>query len=735
MSSPENPSRSKDELRGEIAALKKERRFLEADSLALKAQTIFAEDTIWIVERAWIAFDAKDFLKSIELWRSLRRDDLANHVSHCLGEGAACHRAGRFPEADLAYLEAKNRFPPHKDILVNYAWNGEVLGDLAEMCCRWEDVKANFPKVPEAYIRLSSLAARSGHPEESERILKEGMIELPDHPQLHIDYAWNARRRGDLQEALKRWEVVKTRFPERPEGYWVTARILMDLNRVDDADLLLAPSLRLFPENQHILEINGWSATCRKAIQKADEIWAKFRELFPNETAGYLGWIGLLRSEGRLTEAEAMLAQANERFPNNKYVLTEWAQILTDRRDWEVARELWQAACTAFPQAGEVHHGLIRTLISLDRREEARHALLTAENDVKPDLIFEATNLRLSSSLFDTEALFERGQALIDRYSDKPQAYVAFAEVLRLLGSRDRAELVLRKALERFPENFDLEIQYAQTLGDHRNWSAALPLLVELKKRAPSNGHLRHLIASQLWQARQDQSLMFLSGQADSEIFFIPPDLEDGMQDAEQNDLRDLFMKFESLGITCEFGMVQRRFGAEPLNLLRWTTAEPHELTAAIENALDGVGDPENTIIEITHGEYTTRDSRYYLFAHTFIMASSEPLEEFSVQQCKRLQYLSRKFMDDLKSNKKIYVYAAEPNDTLTDEQANRLYDALHGHSPNVRLLCVRPSDDESCWGEVMKIREGLFFGYIDKVSTVDISFDRWVSLCRSLIQ
>jgi hypothetical protein len=39
--------------------------------------------------------------------------------------------------------------------------------------------------------------------------------------------------------------------------------------------------------------------------------------------------------------------------------------------------------------------------------------------------------------------------------------------------------------------------------------------------------------------------------------------------------VRGFFPGFENLGGNCEFGLVQRHFGAEPLSLLRWTATPP----------------------------------------------------------------------------------------------------------------------------------------------------------------
>ncbi len=54
-----------------------------------------------------------------------------------------------------------------------------------------------------------------------------------------------------------------------------------------------------------------------------------------------------------------------------------------------------------------------------------------------------------------------------------------------------------------------------------------------------------------------------------------------------------LLLGFDALGSDAEFGLVQRRFGAEPYGLFRWAETDARGLAAALESGLDGVGDAQ----------------------------------------------------------------------------------------------------------------------------------------------
>ena len=70
---------------------------------------------------------------------------------------------------------------------------------------------------------------------------------------------------------------------------------------------------------------------------------------------------------------------------------------------------------------------------------------------------------------------------------------------------------------------------------------------------------------------------------------------------ADVGDMREIMLEFESLGghpWGCEFGTVQRAFGAEPLGLLRWTEMPVEYIIKALKTRFFvGVGLPENTEI------------------------------------------------------------------------------------------------------------------------------------------
>jgi hypothetical protein len=105
-------------------------------------------------------------------------------------------------------------------------------------------------------------------------------------------------------------------------------------------------------------------------------------------------------------------------------------------------------------------------------------------------------------------------------------------------------------------------------------------------------------------------------------------------------------MCFESLAGRyrgCEFGLVQRHYGIEPLGLLRWSNITPDNLAVALERRFEGVGSKQQTELRIsTDGlnEYSTHDRRFGMAMHTFVTADKISWEPMYKQSLSRLTYL-----------------------------------------------------------------------------------------------
>ena len=230
-------------------------------------------------------------------------------------------------------------------------------------------------------------------------------------------------------------------------------------------------------------------------------------------------------------------------------------------------------------------------------------------------------------------------------------------------------------------------------------------------------------------------------------VSFLPAPATDGATDQappatpaadpQRMPAETLMMQFESLGENCEFGLAQRRCGAEPLGLLRFASTPLSALLAALGQRFDGLGDPDQLEIRVSENqrEYLVLDRRYGILYHPWLMVGEADPEGIRQRELMRLPLLKRKLIEDFEQGSKIFVYRGmQP---LSPTLVWRLFAALRQFGP-ATLLWVERQDAKHPAGTVEVLGDGLLKGYIDRFApgdnAHDLSLDCWIALCRAAL-
>jgi hypothetical protein len=197
-------------------------------------------------------------------------------------------------------------------------------------------------------------------------------------------------------------------------------------------------------------------------------------------------------------------------------------------------------------------------------------------------------------------------------------------------------------------------------------------------------------------------------------------------------DPAQLFMQFESAGRTCEFGMLQRHYGLEPLGLFRWAGSDYNRILLALARDFDGFGEPANTTLEVRPDEYFIHDTRYAINSHTWVKPSEVEPERMRTMVATRQHFLLRKFREDVASAEKILVRIESHPQTLG--QIRLLHQALRRYGP-AWLLHVTKAPSPALVGTVELVDDALLVGYLERLgqlpSSWDIHYESWLTVCR----
>jgi hypothetical protein len=198
--------------------------------------------------------------------------------------------------------------------------------------------------------------------------------------------------------------------------------------------------------------------------------------------------------------------------------------------------------------------------------------------------------------------------------------------------------------------------------------------------------------------------------------------------------LPDLLSQFESLGHNCEFGLLQRRFGAEPLGLLRFGGVQPAHLLAGLASAFAGIGDAAG--MEVMTGiidgreEYLVRDGRYGVELHTNQFGGDVTTEELIAKMVPYLTFLQRIFAETLTEASRICVLH---HPTIHNTARALPYlTQLQTHGPNTLLyITAHPTVPP---GTIVQEQPYLLHGYTNRLPPMhegdQVNVAAWASLC-----
>ena len=317
------------------------------------------------------------------------------------------------------------------------------------------------------------------------------------------------------------------------------------------------------------------------------------RDAMPNEAVGHALTVLALRGMRRHQEMREWLDEALQRFPGDASLLqldtpkqdSRAEPVVGDeglrpaigeaerKLDWnEVARLCDQLILSAPDDPAGYYVGAraARTLKRIGRAEEISRLGIERFADEPAMLRERAIILTRRKRLEEAADCYLRLRSLLPK---EASGYRQGAAVLAFAARYDDAELVLRQALVLWPSDLALLVQSADLAWRRQDIALACERWNKVRAIAPRNRLLLNF-EGKLALVEQLNTV-----DADTAVTPVPV-LESADADGEQNDggwndadAAVVLKQFEGLGGNCEFGLLQRKVGLEPLGLLRFA---PH---------------------------------------------------------------------------------------------------------------------------------------------------------------
>jgi len=113
-----------------------------------------------------------------------------------------------------------------------------------------------------------------------------------------------------------------------------------------------------------------------------------------------------------------------------------------------------------------------------------------------------------------------------------------------------------------------------------------------------------------------------------------------------------------SLGRNCEFGLVQRRYGHEPIGLLRWADSPLEAVIRGFATRFAHIGESLTLRPSSQGDEWLALDDATGITFHSEISAD-RPEEDVRRQEERRLPRLAEKLLEDVADRRKLLVYSS----------------------------------------------------------------------------
>lgn len=533
--------------------------------------------------------------------------------------------------------------------------------------------------------------------DEAERMLSRLLARHPDRIDVRLSYAFCAHNSGRYEDALARWQDVRARWPDHAFAWTAAAANARELGRLEEARGIIAAALVRFPDDLIAMS---------EAVRVHDRSGEPLRGL----------------------ELAAAMARVD---PCN----AEWDRQLFDRL--LAAGRLDEAADrSTLTTLTDAEAALRRARIALRRgqSDEARRLLrATTERGIESNVAEEMRRVATDLKLHHPQESLVLWRHLLHLAPEDALLRHHHIDTLVRCGEYVEAEALARAALADDAGDENLLFDLALVAYKTERWDEAVNAFESLLARRPDHDDAKHYRS----RALMDREL----ARAERANASFAAERQDvGL--CEDEDVRRLLLGFESIGQDCEFGLVQRRYGAEPLGLLRWNFTTPATLREALDAGLTGLGDPECTVMQLWDDyEYYLADRRWGFAFHTWISRHEVEPDVLFGKMCRRVAFLRDKLLSDLAAGEKVFVLKTF---SATTADVRALYASLQAHGP-VRLLWVRSramgAPDAAEALPVRNVREvepGLYAGEVTRFGNRDvglwsIDFEEWVDLCRAV--
>jgi tetratricopeptide (TPR) repeat protein len=467
-------------------AFKELSRYDDADRVLEEGRRILPHDPWVMATWGYFAQHHRDTDEALRRFAEIRRN-LPNHPVGYVTAAVTLRDQQRYQEAEATIASALARFPLDAGALFDWASIAQARGDTDEAIDRWRVVRDRFPDQGAGYVSGAALLRAAGRRDEAEALMTRALGRFPDNPHFHFDYGWAANARADWPEAVHRWAAIRTKFPNEPLPYTEGARALQMLDRFAESDALIAEAKARFPADLSLAIAWANLAMRRRDWAEAADRWLIVQQQFPNDVHAVLEGSRALQDAGRIDEAETMLAEAIQRFPDHAILAGVRAEIAMRRQMWAEAATRWATIRQRFPDNAPAYAEGAKALRQSGRLAEADALLTDAVRrfPTEPSVRFAWADAATSRT--DWIEAHRRWEEVRLQLSSETRPWIESATALTNAARAEDADALLSQGIVQQPASLDIAFHWALHAARFQSAEVALGRWQRVRERFPDH--------------------------------------------------------------------------------------------------------------------------------------------------------------------------------------------------------------------------------------------------------
>lgn len=375
----------------------------------------------------------------------------------------------------------------------------------------WAALAARSPDDPTPLLAPIRALHTAGRLAEAAVLLDAAQFRFPDHAPFAIEAARIAQRQGSIEDALRRWQAMRDRFPASPAGVAGAPATLRAAGCVAEAEALLAEAILDVSVDPGPAINHARLAHAQRDWPEALRRWSAVRERFPNEPHGYSGAAITHRDADDFVRADTMLHDAMSRFPDVVWLTFEHGWVAHIRRDWPEAARRWETVRARAPDVAVGYTAGATALRELGRMEEADALLRDAAERFPAEPRVVAKQAWLAQARRNWPEAARCRDIVRATLPEDEAAYTSGARAMREQGRAEDADQLLREAILRFPDHRTPLTEHAWLAQIRRDWPAAVDRWALVRTRFPDHAEVYVRAAdalAELWRHNEAELLL-----------------------------------------------------------------------------------------------------------------------------------------------------------------------------------------------------------------------------------